>query len=701
MKKFCLGLALLLSAVMPITAGAAVISDPALLDMDTTMNDLEGILAGFGEILEFDDVDFTGNGIPDGTEIRMVEAALKAAGAGSALNDSFIVNQTALGTHLGSFIGAAAPQFQQVLGMYALIGTGGATRVAEAAPAGLDTYSGALGGICFWMANFDGAVGGAVTTVWSQVSLGGDGLTTDFLNAYESFPGLLGACCGDLDGDGVNNGNEFAAAGGNEATFLAAVASSGTTNDGGLVAGCGGFQWGGNAFYNPANGSVYFVSPDQVTGPGGETRANNFSVGGSSIAGSLADVLDAAENTFILDNISAAIGSDMMIGGSDAASDGVWIWTLSGINFWNGVADGSSPTYANWNTGEPNGSGGAEDHMEFRTDGKWNDLNGTSDERGLYEFNNGGSGYADTTPADGIPDDWAAFTGALMTGDDAYPIIECNPGGGSEGEGEGDGEGEGEGEEPCAYEGTFDGKLAGYLTLLAGLDAGLAAILTAFGMDAANADAADLENLHITVGSSGAVPPGDGLPDEVQLALIEAVLCGGNGNVSDSVTLQHDQNVAQLEADITFLGSLDPGYGLLAAFKEAIAGLVGSSTEWKDGVDGLIFAATSGALPGLPVVGGGGPFTGPGYVILGSGSKAVGEPFSGAGDLDGDGDDNATEYAAVIGAGATTEDAIFAILNDSPFWPGNPALPVGAPLALGALAAAMALAGSGVLRRKK
>lgn len=72
------------------------------------------------------------------------------------------------------------------------------------------------------------------------------------------------------------------------------------------------------------------------------------------------------------------------IGGSDEETEGVWKWVTgpeAGTVFWNGLANGSSPNFAFWNSGEPNQDGN-EDYAHI-TDtrvardgriGSWNDL---------------------------------------------------------------------------------------------------------------------------------------------------------------------------------------------------------------------------------------------------------------------------------------------------------------------------------------
>lgn len=88
------------------------------------------------------------------------------------------------------------------------------------------------------------------------------------------------------------------------------------------------------------------------------------------------------------------------IGGTDASTPNVWKWVTgpeglanggTGTVFWNGLSNGSSPTYANWNNGEPNNP-----TTEFythivapgtpnSTSGSWNNLRDSGDPSGYYQ----------------------------------------------------------------------------------------------------------------------------------------------------------------------------------------------------------------------------------------------------------------------------------------------------------------------------
>jgi surface protein len=82
----------------------------------------------------------------------------------------------------------------------------------------------------------------------------------------------------------------------------------------------------------------------------------------------LATVQSAEQNALLL---AAARGNnEVWIGGTDAASEGTWVWSPSNTPL----------SYTNWYPGEPNNSGG-EDCLEFqsnRLEKQWNDEGCTS-----------------------------------------------------------------------------------------------------------------------------------------------------------------------------------------------------------------------------------------------------------------------------------------------------------------------------------
>ena len=83
--------------------------------------------------------------------------------------------------------------------------------------------------------------------------------------------------------------------------------------------------------------------------------------------GHLVTINDAAENQWVHENFGNLAGIDrrIWIGFTDEANEGTFAWS-----------SGESAAFTNWNSGEPNNSGGVEDYAEMLgSNGKWNDLN--------------------------------------------------------------------------------------------------------------------------------------------------------------------------------------------------------------------------------------------------------------------------------------------------------------------------------------
>ena len=144
--------------------------------------------------------------------------------------------------------------------------------------------------------------------------------------------------------------------------------------------------------YNPDNGHYYEYVSTALTWTSAKAAADECSLYG--LKGYLATVTSQTENDFIKEKLSA----DGWLGGTDQAASDVWRWASgpeAGIQFWQGLSNGSTTTYAYWNSGEPNNSGGAEYYLQIYSSGtnpgRWNDL-GTSSELGYVVEYGGTSG---------------------------------------------------------------------------------------------------------------------------------------------------------------------------------------------------------------------------------------------------------------------------------------------------------------------
>ena len=151
----------------------------------------------------------------------------------------------------------------------------------------------------------------------------------------------------------------------------------------------------GQANYLPSTGHYYeFVPSVGITWTDAKTAAEARNYYG--LQGYLATIL-ATDEAQLSGKQANGAG---WIGGSDAANEGVWNWVTgpeglanggTGITFWNGLANGSTPNFALWNTGEPNQYNGAnEDYAHITAPGvgitgSWNDLTNTGDLTGNYQ----------------------------------------------------------------------------------------------------------------------------------------------------------------------------------------------------------------------------------------------------------------------------------------------------------------------------
>ncbi len=149
----------------------------------------------------------------------------------------------------------------------------------------------------------------------------------------------------------------------------------------------------GQANYLPRNGHYYEYVPNLgITWSSAKTAAALKTFYG--LQGYLA-TLTAADEAQLAGKQAPGTG---WIGGTDEAVEGVWRWVTgpeglanggTGFVFWNGTANGSSPNFAFWNTGEPN-QNGDEDYAHITAPGigilgSWNDLSNTGSSSGSYQ----------------------------------------------------------------------------------------------------------------------------------------------------------------------------------------------------------------------------------------------------------------------------------------------------------------------------
>jgi hypothetical protein len=634
--------------------------------------------------------DNNGNGILDATEFALITAICNNLShpLHDQIHEALKANAAQLTIDLGGLAGSLVPTVKWVMAAYVVLGDGSYTRKLNTATPPVEVIDTAVGS---W--------GVVAVTIEGMASYGSGWFTGAPADAnYQKRESLM-SVCGDADSDGVNNAHEYYGQSMNRTAYVNAALNAGITTSGTGPGPCAGNNDtclipNVSYVYDAANSKVYLLTPTAMTWQECEAYAQALVVAGTPMPSHLVSINSAAENAFCL-TLAAIAGDRLYVGASDAAVEDEWRWLDTGEQFWQGKAAGSAVggAYTNWNSGEPNGD--TEDYMEFRTDGKWNDVSGASLRKGLIEI----AGVFPDANSNGIPD---AFE-ALLCGPDGGTegavegTVEGTPEGTPEGTVEGTVEGVEEGEiiEPCVYEGVFNTPVIGQGPTLAnalgGLSTALAQLLAAFGMT--QWDNWDIEHLEQFVPPNTPTQPmpGDGLPDSWEVALVEYCLCHPNFRPELMITEDFLFNKDLFATDCAQLAQLDANFGLLPILAgDLFPALLGSSAAMRDTFNNLFLMLTGGFV-GLPSVGQ--------YRIYGP-AKAAGEIMTPDGDLDNDGLTNGQEAALVTSVGGGRDLFVVAATSPDNLWPGNPMLPVGGLIGLGLLAGAMALGGARLIRKK-
>ncbi len=152
------------------------------------------------------------------------------------------------------------------------------------------------------------------------------------------------------------------------------------------------FMIGTNSYYAGTGHFYEYVSAAAITWSNAETAAAGRRYLG--LQGYLVTLASAGENAFA----SSQLRGVAWIGANDTGTEGTWRWVVgpeTGTNFCTGAnpCNPVSGRYANWNSAEPNNSGGNEDyaHMIYTPTvgprGAWNDLGNAG---GSGDYSTGG-----------------------------------------------------------------------------------------------------------------------------------------------------------------------------------------------------------------------------------------------------------------------------------------------------------------------
>ena len=140
--------------------------------------------------------------------------------------------------------------------------------------------------------------------------------------------------------------------------------------------------------YSADTNSFYQYVSSATTWASASSAANAATLTGlAGVNGHLATSSSAAENSYL----ESMISGNIWLGGSDAATEGTWQWTVgdeSGREFWSGGPLGSDVDnmYENWALLNPANLFSSYDYIQMGTTGSWSSQSGTSNNGYVIEW---------------------------------------------------------------------------------------------------------------------------------------------------------------------------------------------------------------------------------------------------------------------------------------------------------------------------
>jgi Lectin C-type domain len=227
------------------------------------------------------------------------------------------------------------------------IGAGGAPVGTTSTSTGSSTGGSSTGGSSTGGGSTGGASGSTGSSAGGSVGTAGSSGTSGSAGAT----GTAG-----MTGSGGNGGN-----GGSGGSTGGGGSGSGGSSDAGVPGGCTAASFNG---HNYLLCSTLLAQPDAVA-----ACASNGML--------LARVDDATENQWIVNTLFGPVlpGDQVTnwiwIGGSDAVTEGSWLWPDGTLFYQNGPVGG---LYNHWGQAEPNNARGGENCLALRVNYNWTDI---------------------------------------------------------------------------------------------------------------------------------------------------------------------------------------------------------------------------------------------------------------------------------------------------------------------------------------